>query len=59
MDITDREQRVIIQGQSSTWVKITSGVSQGTVLGPTPLPRKSDRSAADLGEHTIMFGKYL
>ena len=25
---------MIIQGQSSTWVKVTSGVSQGTVLGP-------------------------
>ena len=32
--LTDREQTVIIQVQSSTWVKVTSGVSQGTVLGP-------------------------
>ena len=32
--LTDREQRVIIQGQSSNWVKVTSGVPQGTVLGP-------------------------
>ena len=25
---------MIIQGQSSTWVKVTSGVPQSTVLGP-------------------------
>jgi hypothetical protein len=29
-----RKQRVIIEGQSSAWAAIESGVPQGSVLGP-------------------------
>ena len=29
-----RKQRVIIEGQSSDWAAIESGVPQGSVLGP-------------------------
>ena len=32
--LTDRYQRVVIQGQSSSWGKIHAGVPQGSVLGP-------------------------
>ena len=32
--LTDREQRVVIEGQSSTWSVIPSGVPQGSLLGP-------------------------
>jgi hypothetical protein len=32
--LTDRHQRVIINGQSSTWGHIKAGVPQGSVLGP-------------------------
>ena len=33
--LTDRKQRVTIKGTQSPWTSVTSGVSQGSVLGPT------------------------
>jgi hypothetical protein len=32
--LTDRQQRVIINGEASTWGNIKAGVPQGSVLGP-------------------------
>ena len=32
--LSDREQRVTIDGQSSDWTQISAGVPQGSILGP-------------------------
>ena len=32
--LTDRYQRVVLNGKTSEWKRINAGVPQGTILGP-------------------------
>ena len=32
--LSDRKQRVVLEGQQSDWLTVSSGVLQGSVLGP-------------------------
>ena len=60
--LTDRTQCVKVNGQMSTWRTPKSGISQGTVLGPTlfllyinHLPEKLQETASIFADDTTVY----
>ena len=60
--LTNRRQRVVIKGKSSSELKVSSGDSRGSVLGPTlflicinELPLRVDCSVSLYADDTLLY----
>ena len=60
--LTDRQQRVVLNGQHSKWAPVLAGVPQGTILGPllfliyiNDLPENLESSAKLFADGTSLF----
>ena len=66
MRVTDRKQRVVLNGQNSEWADIKAGVPQGSVLGPllfliyiNDLPDELNSSVKLFADDTSIFSTVL
>ena len=62
--LTNREQRVVVNGSSSEWVNVLSGVPQGSILGPllftiyiNDLEDNLNNSLLKLADDTKLWGR--
>ena len=62
--LTGRQQRVVLNGQTSSWLNVTAGVPQGSVLGPhlfliyiNDLPDEITSSCKIFADDTSLFSK--
>ena len=53
--LRNRKQRVVIRGQCSPWAEVTSGVPQGSVLGPVLFLVYVDDLQEGLSSHMLKF----
>ena len=56
--LSDREQRVLVDCQSSDWEKVTSGVPQGSILGPLLFLMYVNDIIAELNSSVRLFADY-
>ena len=62
--LTAHQQRVVLNGQISSWLNVTAGVRQGSVLGPllfliyiNDLPDEMTSSCKIFADDTLLFSK--
>ena len=62
--LTGRQQRVVLNGETSSWLNVTAGVPQGSVLGPhlflvyiNDLPDEITSSCKIFADDTSLFSK--
>ena len=60
--LTVRQQRVVLKGQTSSWLNVSTSVPQGSVLGPllfiiyiNDLPDEITSSCKIFGDDTLFF----
>ena len=57
--LSDRKQRVVIEGQSSNWQSINAGVPQGSVLGPLLFFIDINDITENLHSDCLICGRYI
>ena len=56
--LTNRKQRVVLNGQSSSWTNVKAGVPQGYILGPLLFLIHINDLADDLSSNTKLFADH-